>query len=381
MVSSLWPPSVLGGAESYAATLADRLAAAGDEIGAVTVGVEGPQVVASARPWPYRLDAFATQPVRKRMLFHLHDLWSPTAARTLRGAIERFRPDVVHSHSVQGFSMAALSVPSRAGVPHVHTVHDYWLLCQRTSMARRDGILCEQRCRSCQVFSTVRAQTARAGFPDVIIAPSKAIADAHAGFAPAQGLTRVVRHPVEAHPGRPIDRTTTPGAPVTFGFLGQLTVPKGIPTLLDAFTRLEQGSVRLLVAGRGALEDLVLASAAPVESLGWVDATQREAFFARIDCLVVPSAWHDPAPLVINEAKARDVPVIGTTMGGIPELVPRRCQALLVPAGDRDALADALRRFADDPARFAVEPDDKRPSWNEHLEAIRAAYADAAIVG
>ena len=53
-----------------------------------------------------------------------------------------FRPDVVHSHVVQGMGVAALTEPGDAGLAHVHTLHDYWLLCQRNSMVQRDGTAC-----------------------------------------------------------------------------------------------------------------------------------------------------------------------------------------------------------------------------------------------
>ena len=46
MVSNLWPPEVVGGAEQYASALSDHLCAAGHEVHVLTLGVEGPDVVA-----------------------------------------------------------------------------------------------------------------------------------------------------------------------------------------------------------------------------------------------------------------------------------------------------------------------------------------------
>ena len=66
MLSSLWPPAVLGGAEVYAEELSRHLRERGHEVGVVTLGVESDVVVASVPAWPYRLDQFASQPAWKR---------------------------------------------------------------------------------------------------------------------------------------------------------------------------------------------------------------------------------------------------------------------------------------------------------------------------
>ena len=86
------------------------------------------------------------------------------------------RPDVVHTHAVQGLSSVALTRPSRHGVAHVHTLHDYWLLCQRNSMVHRDGRACETRCRSCVAISWIRNESVRRSPPGVVLAVSQAIA-------------------------------------------------------------------------------------------------------------------------------------------------------------------------------------------------------------
>ncbi|MEP6623842.1 MAG: glycosyltransferase, partial [Acidimicrobiia bacterium] len=98
MVSSLWPPEVLGGAEQYAGALAERLRARGHEVGVVTLGVPGTDVVGSVPAWPYPLQEYATQDPVRRALFHAADVARPDARRVFDRAIAEFRPDVVHSH-------------------------------------------------------------------------------------------------------------------------------------------------------------------------------------------------------------------------------------------------------------------------------------------
>src|SRR5437763_14226515 len=104
ILSSLWPPRVLGGAELYAHDLAAHLRERGHTVGAVTLGVEGDGVVASVPPWPYRLDEYASRHAAQRMLLHGRDLFNVAARRTVNAALTDFRPDVVHSPPVPGRS-------------------------------------------------------------------------------------------------------------------------------------------------------------------------------------------------------------------------------------------------------------------------------------
>ncbi len=48
---------------------------------------------------------------------------------------------------------------------------------------------------------------------------------------------------------------------------------------------------------------------------------------------------------------ASGLPIVGTSVGGIPELVEHGLHGLLVPPGEPAALADAIRTLADDPRR------------------------------
>ena len=373
IVSSLWPPVVLGGAETYASALAEQLRARGNDVQVLTFGVEGSDVVANVPPWPYRLETYASKDAVSRAAFHLLDVYRPETRRTIRRAIASFRPDVVHTHAVSGLSSAALAIPDRAGVGHVHTIHDYWLLCQRSSLLKRDGEACASRCLSCRAVSVIRNDIIRRHPPDVVLAVSNAVAQEHRGVEWLRGRLRVVPNPVVR-----TSRERPPEGPVVFGFLGRLTRDKGIATLVDAFANasVPEGT-RLIVGGDGPLRDALEARApAHVELLGWLEGDARERFYDRIHALVVPSEWKDPAPLVVNEARARDIPIIGARIGGIPELIAPSSQRFLFRPGDKRELAQRLLEFTkSDP--LAADPGEGLLTWDEHLDRVTEAYETA----
>jgi glycosyltransferase involved in cell wall biosynthesis len=142
------------------------------------------------------------------------------------------------------------------------------------------------------------------------------------------------------------------GSPVV-GFLGSLNASKGLDTLIAAATKLaEKRPIRMAVAGDGPLRrELVRAAstgAAPIAVLGHLPTSDVPGFLAAVDVLAVPS-YDEGLPRVVLEAMAMCVPVVASSVGGIPEAVDHERTGLLVRPGDRDALVAALDRLLDDP--------------------------------
>lgn len=74
----------------------------------------------------------------------------------------------------------------------------------------------------------------------------------------------------------------------------------------------------------------------------WLDVVPASEFYPQIDLLVVPAIWADPGPLVVHEAFANAVPVVGARMGGITDFVEQGVTGWLYAAGDIGALSAVL---------------------------------------
>jgi len=132
--------------------------------------------------------------------------------------------------------------------------------------------------------------------------------------------------------------------------LCRLTVEKGIHVVLDAIARLPRElSVELTIAGRGPLEPQVRQAAAAdprITFLGFVADEAKQAVLSDADYLLIPSLWYENAPVAVIEAAAYGLGVIGSRIGGIPELVREGSTGLLFEPGDAAALADIMRRLS-----------------------------------
>ena len=147
--------------------------------------------------------------------------------------------------------------------------------------------------------------------------------------------------------------------------------------------------MRLEVAGdgpeRAALEALAH-DVAPgrVRFLGRLDRTELHRRMAGAAAVVVPSVWYENQPMVVLEAFALGRPVIGTDLGGTPELVDPGRTGWLVPPGDAAALSAAVTAAVDDgdeadrrgAAARAVAGRDH--ALDRHLAELDGAYRLAA---
>lgn len=291
----------------------------------------------------------------------LHSLISnPDAAAGLTRLIRRYRPDVVHTHIIASYlTQVVWEVAHRAGIPVVHTLHDYKLLCPDTNLLSH-GAICE-RCRGgrwyeCTLrrckqgsFAASAAATAQAYAQGVLRRPQRCV---HAFVAPSEFIghkhTEWDLRPEKVHH---IPNFTWPqaaagprGAGKYFLYCGRLSREKGPQVLIEAARGATDAEI--VMAGDGELRQELTASAPPnVQFLGEVPRDRVPHLLAEARALVVPSIWYENCSLAVLEAFAAGVPVIGSNIGGIPEQVEHGVTGLLVPPDDIDALAEAVRRL------------------------------------
>jgi glycosyltransferase involved in cell wall biosynthesis len=137
-------------------------------------------------------------------------------------------------------------------------------------------------------------------------------------------------------------------------YVGRLAPEKGVDVLIRACA--ERG-LPLRVVGDGRMRDELerLARALDVEVsfVGTVSSAVVAEEMRRATVLCVPSIWHEVWGLVVNEAWDAGLPVVGTEVGGLADLL-RDDRGVIVPPGDVDALATALGTLVADPTRRAA---------------------------
>lgn len=360
MVNNIYPPIMAGGAELVVADLCEELVRRGHRVTAIsTCGpemepypVETRNGVTVIRFFPKNLYwnfAREGQPRVRRLLWHLRDAWNRDAARRFRAILDAAPATIAHTHLIDGFSGSIWRRARRAGLPVIHTAHDYHLLCPRAFLLDRNWRICREPSLGCRLYRTWHLRTA--ADVDLFVSPSRFLLDRHrqAGFRPVREA--VVRNGIPM-PGDAltIRDARRPGRRSRFLLMCRLTAEKGVRVALRAAARLPRDlDIELVVAGRGPLEQEVRDAAATeprIRFAGYVSGRDKVALLASADHLLVPSLWYENAPLAVIEAAAYGLGVLGSRIGGIPELVREGRTGLLFEPGDDAGLANTMHGLA-----------------------------------
>ncbi|WP_174298073.1 glycosyltransferase family 4 protein [Sphingomonas bacterium] len=350
-LSSLYPPHIVGGAERSVSMLAEAQAAGGWDVAAacLTPGEpaeesrNGVRVFRMAHGNDFWLEDWPSHTPRQREWAKFKQQANFAIERRFGDVIDRFRPDLVNTHSMVDISTRVWRAAKRRGVPVVHTLRDFDLLCAASSMFRETGP-CTHRHLKCRVLTFTKQFDQRV--VSAVTAVGEGVLARHLRYGffdhipPAR--RQVIWNTAKVE-GVDAGYAKPPLAgPIVFGYLGRISPEKGVDTLLKAVRLLPAAGWRLLIAG-AALASLApyeqLARGLPVEFIGFQGP---RALFDRIDCLVAPSLWAEPLGRTVLEAYQAHVPVIGARSGGIAEIIAD--DDWLVPPGDVPALADRMRR-------------------------------------
>lgn len=181
-----------------------------------------------------------------------------------------------------------------------------------------------------------------------------------------------------------------PGDTFRMLFVGRHIERKGIEHLIDAMRHLDGDRFRLKIVGHGdlteALRERARASGDPrIEFAGKLSSEDLAKAYAESDVFVLPAVVDSKGDteglgVVLIEAAEMGLPLVGSDVGGIPDVVVDGESGLLVPPGDPVRLAQALRKLADEPelARGLVEGARARTrrffSWDVVIPALRKTY-------
>ncbi|HUN40885.1 MAG TPA: glycosyltransferase family 4 protein [Acetobacteraceae bacterium] len=359
LVNNLYPPINAGGAELVVAYLAEGLVARGHR--ATVVSTCGPDMepypaetrngVEVVRFFPRNMYWSFTREGHGKIshaLWHLRDAWNRDAARRFQAILAQSRPGIVHTHVIDGFSASIWRRARRLGVPVMHTAHDYHLLCPRAFLLTRNWKLCTHPALPCRTYRAWHLHTALD--VDLFVSPSQFLLDKHREAGLSAPRAAVVRNGIPHPPPRLERSPATPDAGMRFLLLCRLTEEKGVRVVLDAVRMLPSDlRFELTVAGRGPLEPVARAAAEAdprIRFAGFVQGEEKHALLSQADHLLLPSLWYENAPVAVVEAAAYGIGVIGSRIGGIPELVTEGRTGLLSQPGDAAGLAAIMQGLA-----------------------------------
>lgn len=295
------------------------------------------------------------------------------AYRSIRDIVRAWRPDIVHTHTSKAgilgrWAARAAGARHRVHTPHGHIFYGYFNPLATTA------------------FISLEKVTAR--ITDRIVTLSRPGMEDHlrAGVG-RPGQFRIIPSGTDIRrficgDGGGIRAETGWSGEKVAGWAGRLTAIKDCGTFLRAAGLIGAmyPDARFLVAGdgeeRNALEQLAGESGldGKVRFLG--NRGDMPSVMAAMDVFVL-SSRNEGFGRVLVEAMAAGVPVVATDVGGVAEVVEDGVSGLLVPPGDPECLAEAMRRlFEDEFLRNRLRENGRMRAWAYDTRQMVDSYED-----
>lgn len=354
ILNSLYEPHDIGGAERSVQIMAEGLKARGIEPVVVTTAdwdgvndVGGIKVHYLRIPNLYWMRTAKNQPTYKKPFWHLIDSYNPFVTRKLAEIIEIEKPDLFHSNNLAGFSVYAWKVAARFNLPIVHTIRDHYLLCPNSVMYRRSKN-CDKQCLRCRLFSISRKKLS--SMVDAVIGVSQFILNKHLRFGYFKSSM------IRTHIYSPVNLNSNPESAgdyddiVTFGYVGMLAPIKGVEFLLERFTKMNLANARLKIFGRGITQHYedYLIDRYRSDNIIFIGHKKPEEIYPTVNIVIIPSLCDDAFPRTLMESYSYGVPVIGTNMGGVSEMISKNITGFVFDPGKTGDLEEKIRLFAND---------------------------------
>jgi len=401
-------PDAIGGTEVYVESLAKQLQRRGIEV-LVAAPREGDTNLA----YSYNGVKVRRFSVSKDItdLYELYGEGNIQAANAFGKILDEEKPDMVHLHAfTRGVSLRLVREAKKRGIYVIFTYHTPTVSCQRGTLMRWgaevcDGLLDVHDCARCTLrgLGISKASSLVVGsLPTAVgrllgtamlsggiwtaLRMTQLIELRHASFralmnevdhiiavcqwvkdlllrndiltekviVSRQGLCQDIPNPMENHI-LPRSRHS----PLRIAYLGRLDSTKGVDVLIQAARSLPKITIELNIYGIAQSEGDT-AYLKKLKSLAQgdqrilfnspVQSNQVVRLLKDFDLLAVPSQWLETGPLVVLEAFAAGIPVIGSNLGGIAELVEHNINGLLVKPDSVEAWREALQWIFEDRA-------------------------------
>ncbi len=298
-------------------------------------------------------------------------IYSFEAKGKFQQLVEDFKPDLVHVFSINiHISPSILDVCRKSTIPVVASYNDYKHICPNYKLYHH-GRLCEECiggkyyraavnkcCQNSMVFSVASMLEAYAH--DWMNVQRKNI---HTFLFASEFMAQKTKEFWKGREFRyallrnPFDATKFKFNEEYGDYLiyfGRLIEEKGVDILIRAMAMAPNAELKIIGDGPQEKELFELTESLGlnnIEFLGpkWGDELDPLLKLTRF--VVVPSTWHENFPYVINQAFAFGKAVIGSNLGGIPELVKHGERGVVYEAMKPDVLADCINQLWDDPEK------------------------------
>lgn len=284
-----------------------------------------------------------------KILYPFKIIYSIEARRKLRKIIKDFHPDVIHLNNFNfQLTPSIIYEASKFNLPIIQTIHDPNIICP--SHKFYNGLkneICE-KCYSRKFYNCMFTKCIHGSFLRSIlgtieayayhmlntyskisyfISPSKFMADKFIKFGFLERKIKVLHNFIDDNKPKEYFKKNY------VLYFGRISLEKGIRTLLKVIADLNH--IQFIVAGSGPLEN-ELSCYDNLEYVGFKKGDELLKLIGESLFTIIPSEIYENCPMSVLESFSLATPVIGSNIGGIPELIGNKCGLLFESGNYKD---------------------------------------------
>ena len=356
IVNNYYYPNMEGGAEFSVKLLAENLVKSGHEVFVLTMdGDEQAQVLRPEEIHGVKIyRSYSKQIYRRRVLKDkghftdkllngFHSIYNPKMNNDSKKVIQALKPDIIHTNNLVSMSYWIWKYASQKGIPVVHTLRDYWLMDPTTNIGGTSKYVV-------WLFRAYHRLLSNK-FVTVVTSPSDRTLEIfrNYGYFKNCQFKRIVnsipfdKSLLQEICKEKLDRTEEK---IRFVFAGKVSEYKGIKLLIHAFLKAKINA-ELVICGTGDLESWIREKHSEKILLRG-RLKQEELFeeYRQADVLIVPSLWEEPFGRIVIEGAQYALPTIGSSRGGIPEIISELNFGKVFDPSDENQLVALLKQFS-----------------------------------
>ena len=325
-------------------------------------------------------------------------IYSKENKKKMLEALEDFKPDIVHVNNFQRqLSESIIEAIKEKNIPIVFTAHDLEAVCPNKTMLDENKNICEL-CKNGHYINCIKKKCIKSSLLksilgaietkyyrnkkvytekiDKIVTPSKFYKKQLIDYGIEDN--RIIAMPNFLDIDKYNIRTSDDGYALYFG---RLSKEKGILNLIEAFSYIK--NQKLHIAGDGPerekIEKIIRNRHLEnnIKLLGFLNEKEMQEEIANCRFVVLPSIWYDNCPYSILETLTIGKPVIGSDMGGIPELVRDKENGLIFKHDNIQELEEKMKLLFEN--KGLVEEYGKNAKKIAQKEYSRDKYYDKMI--
>lgn len=330
LVSSLYYPKIIGGAEISTQLLAENLVKeSGNEIHILTTDIKDSDeilngVIVHRRRmsnissfWKFKKSLNSL----KRVAYKILDFYTVSNKRIIGKLLDEIKPDIVHVNNIYGFSAVIWDEIDKRKIPIVNTYRDYYVMCPRASLMS-NGVYCLRPKALCVIYRRMLMRFMHKVCKHVAISryvQGQLKKNLNIDSEVIYNSIDVNKVTFEENYSRKKERVRK----ITkFVFVGALIPTKGILDFARVFVDCNPENMELHILGEGPLsKDIRALNSGSIILHGFVSGEEKKSIMEDMDVAVCPSLWNEPFGRVVIEAFQYALPVITSNMGGLSELV------------------------------------------------------------